>query len=306
MKRSETVKFPNSIQLFKFCQKVLTHLSGDKKVNDQEIGNILDFNPSDCSHWKRGDKSVRSVFSLASLAAKLQVDTALIHDVATGAASLDDAYFEYIESNGVAATLAKSAEAGAEATAAAHARIEAFVNNLHAQSQFTTAPLYLPEVIRFFSFVQMQPIDMIDRLSRVLRTRPGQYTINYRKGDLKSQTRMSVLKDLARIVLEVERARYPELGPVNEKLLAYEQLIFVVNLLAPKAMVREEMSRLDSRRNIVAELAALFWIPKTLLTFQLKSLLLGTTVAAASKATATSTADVVLAAPAAERVHFAS
>ena len=115
---------------------------------------------------------------------------------------------------------------------------------------------------------------------------------------------MSVLKDLSRIVLEVERARYPELGEVNEKLLAYEQLIFVVNLLAPKAMVREEMSRLDTRRNIVVELAALSWIPKTLLTFQLKSLLLGSTVAVASKVT--TTADVVLAAPAAERVNFAS
>ena len=304
MKRSETVKFPNSIQLFKFCQKVLTHRAGDKKVNDQEIGNILDFNPSDCSHWKRGDKSVRSVFSLASLADALKVDAALVHDVATGAASLDDAFFEYIESNAVSATLAKSAEAGEEAIAAARTRIESFVSGLHAQSQFTTAPLYLPEVIRFFSYVQMQPIDMIDRLSRVLRTKPGQYTINYRKGDLKSQTRMSVLKDLGRIVLEVERARYPELGAVNEKLLAYEQLIFVANLLAPKAMIREELARIDSRRNIISELAALFWIPKSLLTFQMKTLLLGSSAVTATRAA--TAANVVLTESVMENVNFAS
>ncbi len=270
MKRSEPVKFPNSIQLFKFCQKVLVHQRGNKKVNDQEIGNILDFNPSDCSHWKRGEKSVRSVFSLARLAEALKVEASLIHDLATGASGLDEAFFEYIESNNVRSTLDKAQASGAEAMNAARIRIEAFVTNLHSQSQFTTAPLYLPEVVRFFPFVQMQPIEMIDRLSRVLRTRPGHYVINYRKGDLKAQTRMSVLKDLARIVFEAERSRYPELGASNETLLAYEQLIFVSSLLAPKAMLLEEMARLDSRRNVVTELAALFWIPKSLLTLQLQ------------------------------------
>ena len=270
MKRSESVKFPNSIQLFKFCQKVLMHQRGNKKVNDQEIGNILEFNPSDCSHWKRGEKSVRSVFSLARLAETLKVDAALIHDLAAGAAVLDEAFFEYIESNNVTATLEKARDAGEEAMSAARQRVEAFVAQLHSQSQFTTAPLYLPEVVRFFSFVQMQPIEMIDRLSRVLRTRPGHYVINYRKGDLKAQTRMSVLKDLARIIFEAERSRFPELGAANEKLAAYEQLIFVASLLAPKSMLLDEMARLDSRKNVVTELAALFWVPKSLLTFQVQ------------------------------------
>ena len=37
------------------------------KVHDQEVGAILSFNPSDCSHWKRGEKHVKSVFALAKL-----------------------------------------------------------------------------------------------------------------------------------------------------------------------------------------------------------------------------------------------
>ncbi len=275
MKRSESVKFPNSIQLFKFCQKVLTHQSGNKKVNDQEIGNILEFNPSDCSHWKRGEKSVRSVFALARLAETLKVEPSVIHDLATGATVLDEAFFEYTESNNVRMTLENARTSGEAALKAARVRVEAFVAKLHAQSQFTTAPLYLPEVLRFFSFVQMQPIEMIDRLSRVLRVRAGHYVINYRKGDLKAQTRMSVLKDLARIVFEAERSKFPELGAVDEKLLAYEQLIFVSTLLVPKTMLLDEMSRLDSRRNVVSELAALFWVPKSLLTFQMQQAISG-------------------------------
>ena len=246
------------------------HQRGNKKVNDQEIGNILEFNPSDCSHWKRGEKSVRSVFSLARLSETLKVETSLIHDLASGAAGLDEAFFEFTESNNVRTTLDKAQDAGEAATTAARQRVETFVSQLHAQSQFTTAPLYLPEVVRFFPFIQMQPIEMIDRLSRVLRTKPGHYVINYRKGDLKAQTRMSVLKDLARIIFEAERSRYPELGAADEKLLGYEQLIFVASLLAPKTMLLDEMARLDTRRNMISELSALFWIPKSLLTFQLQ------------------------------------
>ena len=246
------------------------HQRGNKKVNDQEIGGILEFNPSDCSHWKRGEKNVRSVFSLAKLADALKMDTSLIHDVASGQSVLDEAFFEYLESNSFRVMMDKARSANPDALAAVRARVESFTAQLHSQCQFTTPPLYLPEVLRFFAFVQMQPTDMIDRLSRVLRTRPGQYTINYRKGDLKAQTRMSVLKDLARIVFEAERSRFPELGAATESLISYEQQLFIANLLVPKAMLLEEMGRLDNRRNVVAELAALFWVPKSLICFQLQ------------------------------------
>jgi len=270
MKRSESAKFPNSVQLFKFCQKVLMHQRGSKRVNDQEIGGILEFNPSDCSHWKRGEKNVRSVFSLAKLSEALKVESGLIHDLASGGTALDEAFFEYLESTSLNAVVAKANTAGEETLNAARVRVTAFVNQLHAQCQFTTPPLYLPEVLRFFSFIQMQPTDMIDRLSRVLRTKPGQYAINYRKGDLKAQTRMSVLKDVGRIVFEAERARFPELGASQESVLAFEQLLFTANLLVPKAMLKEEIARLDSRRNVVNELSALFWVPKSLICFQIQ------------------------------------
>ena len=97
MRRSGAVKFPNSVQLFKFCHKVLADQRGGK-VNDQEVGVILNFNPSDCSHWKRGEKNVRSVFALSKLSETLQVEESLLHDVVVGNIRLDEAFFEYCES----------------------------------------------------------------------------------------------------------------------------------------------------------------------------------------------------------------
>lgn len=271
MKRSGAAKFPNSVQLFKFCHKVLTTRKGTK-VHDQEVGSILEFNPSDCSHWKRGEKNVRSVFSLAKLAETLQVDTALIHDVASGACGLDEAFYEWQETAAVKAIQEKIALLGDAEVKAARDRVEAFVAALHEQCDFTTPPLYIPEVMRFFAFVSTQPADMMDKLCRILRVRPGQYTIQYKKGDLKPQTRMCMTRELAKIIFQGERERFPEIGASNAALNEYEELIFTASLLAPKAMLLSEMSKLDSRKNIVNELAALFWVPKSLIGFQLQDI----------------------------------
>ncbi len=273
MKRSGAVKFPNSVQLFKFCQKVLMSQRG-VKVHDQEVGQILSFNPSDCSHWKRGEKNVRSVFSLAKLAEALQVETTLVHDVASGAVGLDEAFYEWQESNAFKALVDKAATAAPSEIAEARRRVEAFVAQLHEQCEFSTPPLYIPEVLRFFAFVTTQPTEMMDKLSRILRVKPGQYSIQFRKGDLKPQTRMCMTKDLARIIFEGERERFPELGPANAKLVELEETIFCASLLVPKNILLAEMAKLDSRRNVVSELATLFWVPKSLVGFQLTDILL--------------------------------
>lgn len=286
MKRSGAVKFPNSVQLFKFCQKVLMSQRGGK-VHDQEVGSILNFNPSDCSHWKRGEKNVRSVFSLAKLAETLQIETTLIHDVASGAVGLDEAFYEWQESNGFKAMVAKALECSAKDLADARRRVETFVTQLHEQCEFSTPPLYIPEVLRFFAFVTTQPTEMMDKLSRILRVKPGQYSIQFRKGDLKPQTRMNMAKDLARILFEGERSRFPELGPANPNLVEYEETLFTAALLLPKNMLLAEMSKLDSRRNVVSELATLFWVPKSLVGFQLQDILRSGERPAAKAATRT-------------------
>ena len=272
MKRSGACKFPNSVQLFKFCQKVLMSQRGTK-IHDQEVGSILSYNPSDCSHWKRGEKNVRSVFSLAKLAETLGVETTLVHDVASGAVGLDEAFYEWQESNQFKNLVSRSAALDSDDLAKVRRRVESFVAELHTQSEFKTPPLYVPEVLRFFSFITIQPTEMMDKLSRILRVKAGQYAIQYKKGDLKAQTRMGMVKDLARIIFEGERARFPEIGEGNPKLYEFEETVFVASLLVPKALLMSEMTKLDSRKNVVSELATLFWVPKSLVGFQLQDIL---------------------------------
>ncbi len=270
MKRSGAAKFPDSVTLFKFCQKVLTSQKG-VKINDQEVGGILDFNPSDCSHWKRGEKSIRSVFALAKIAETLNVDINLIHDVASGAANLEEAMYEWQEAS-LYKGIAQKAMSGTADLAAIRARIESFVQALHAQADFRAAPLYLPEVLRFFAFIVVQPADLVDRLTRILKTKPGQYTLQIRKGDLRPHVRLAMAKDLARIIFEAERARFPELGAMNAETVEFEELFFVAALLAPKALLTEELSKLDNKKNVIQELSQVFWAPKSLIGFQMQDM----------------------------------
>ncbi len=271
MKRSGAIKFPHSVQLFKFCQKVMMHQKGTK-VRDQEVGSILNFNPSDCSHWKRGEKNVRSVFALAKLAETLSVDTTLIHDITSGHADLDEAYFEYLESRACRSLSEQLRLVPQEQVEEVRARVQAFVQQILIESEFQTPPLYLPEVMRSFAFISTQPVDMLDKLSRILRVKAGQYCIQYKKGELKAQTRMSMMKDLARILFQGERGRFPEFGPSNPALLAFEEQQFVANLLIPRQLLLQELSKLDTRRNVINELATIFWVPKSLISYQLQNI----------------------------------
>ena len=114
---------------------------------------------------------------------------------------------------------------------------------------------------------------MMDRLSRILRIKHGQYMIQFKKTELKPQTRMSIAKDLSRIIFEVERESFPELGKGRENLYPYEEIMFVANLLVPKSILLKELQTIDSRRNLVAELSTNFWAPKLLVNFQLQEVL---------------------------------
>lgn len=272
MKRPGVPKFPHSAQLFRFCQKVLSEKKGSK-IHDQEVGNILAFNPSDCSHWKRGEKNVRSVFALATLAETLHVEPSLVHDLAIGTLGVDEAYFEYKESHQFFSTLGKvKITLSAEQCQKTRQQVQTFVEVLHRRSDFATAPLYLPEIFRFFPFVTIQPSEMMDKLTRILRTKPGQYTIQFKKGDLKAQVRMSLAQDLAKILFTAERNRFPELASSTADAKEWEELLFTANLLVPKTLLLEELVKLDTRKNVVAELATLFWVPKSLIGFQLQDL----------------------------------
>src|SRR5690606_14899741 len=76
-------------------RRVLDHKYGGIRVIDQDVGQILGFDPADCSHWKKGKKNIRSIQAMKNIAQHLGVDEKLVVDVAAGDVSDLEAYWEY-------------------------------------------------------------------------------------------------------------------------------------------------------------------------------------------------------------------
>ncbi|MBP6217640.1 MAG: hypothetical protein KA436_03520, partial [Oligoflexales bacterium] len=53
--------YPHSVHLFRFCKRILDDKYEGLRVIDQDIGQILGFDPADCSHWKKGKKNIKSI-----------------------------------------------------------------------------------------------------------------------------------------------------------------------------------------------------------------------------------------------------
>ena len=62
---------------------------------DQDVGQILGFDPADCSHWKKGKKNIKSIQAMKNIADYLGVDEKLVVDIASGSINDKEAYFEY-------------------------------------------------------------------------------------------------------------------------------------------------------------------------------------------------------------------
>ena len=269
---SDDIKFPNSSTLFKFTHRVLTAQRGTR-ISNQDVGDILSFKPSDCSHWKRGAKNVRSYQSLEKLSKAMNIDPSILHDIVLGTTNLDEAFFEYQESLALVEMTKNLESVDPEKLVQSYKKIIKFVDSLHKKSSFNTPPLYILEILRHFSFINIQSNDMVDKLSRVLRIKTSKYMIHYKTGVVKPQVRLSTTKDLAKIFLEAERKKFKELGEVDESTIQFEKFIFCATLLCPKSLLAKEIQLIDCKSNLIDGLSNLFWTPRLIVNFQLKSLL---------------------------------
>jgi hypothetical protein len=271
-KSSESSRFPQSACLFKFCLRALEVRTGGK-VHDQALGNILSYNPSDTSHWKRGKKAVRNIFALEKLAYTLDAAPELIQDVADGVIDLDDAWFEFEEA-------AELRRVNAAMTTSLRIdlnrrlnRIEAVANDILGKARIATIPVFLPELLELFPSIGVQAGEVSDKIARSSRGKPGMFLIRHRKGEMNPHTRAAIVRELARVVLFAEREQLG-IGPRQEILEPIEIIAFSNALLVPKAALQSETQKQLLRADLVRSLAEAFWVPKAIIRTRLKEVVI--------------------------------
>lgn len=274
-KSSETQRFPQSALLFRFCLRVLETRKRGVKVHDQEVGNILQYNPSDTSHWKRGKKAVRSIYALEALSQSLDVDLETIQDVSDGLLEFEEAWFDFSEAE-EERKLVKDLDAGLlRERRDRQIALEKVATQILAKANIGSVPVYLPEVLSVLPFVQVSQGDVSDKIARSSRIKPGQYSIRYRKGELRAHTRAAIGREIARVILYSEREQFSIPARIDN--LAMFEIIDLSNaLLVPKESLRNEMQKISSRVNMVRVLADVFWVPKSVIRSRLAHLVLET------------------------------
>ncbi len=271
-KSTESPRFPQSASLFKFCLRAM-EVRRQSKVHDQEVGNILDYNPSDTSHWKRGKKAVKSIYALDALSHHLNVNPELVQDLADGLIDIDEAWYEFEEAEELKiANQSLTAELKQERRKRL-LRSEQVCAQLLTKANTHSIPIFLPEVVSALPFISIVQGEVAEKIARSSRGKPGQFLIRYRKGDMKAHTRAAIAREIARIVMFSEREPLGLYEP-NPQIEFLEMLDFSNSLLVPREQLIQETESLSSRVDLVKALSEAFWVPKSVIRTRIKQIAL--------------------------------
>ncbi len=298
MKKSSEVKYPHAANLFQFCRRVLDHKFGGIRVIDQDVGQILGFDPADCSHWKKGKKNVRSIYAMKKIAEHLGVDEKLVVDVASGELGDEEAYFETIGygsfevDNRIIESAKKDYYRKYAGTWTREKEIEfknsfnvnetlinKVVKEIHQKIDYKEAPLYLPEVVAAYPKLQLMSFTpKSDDAVEWVISRPGKENameISYLQGkEMRPYVRYRIAKEMSKFFLQDKQPDpVKELGEHGKHLLDVQGNMFAQRLLVPANLIKKEMAELNVTKDLVSQLAELFWVSKGLMNRRLKEIL---------------------------------
>ena len=290
-------RYPNSAGLFQFCRLVLDHKFGGIRVIDQDVGQILGFDPADCSHWKNGKKNIRSIQAVKSIADHLGVDEKLIVDVAAGDLGYHEAFNEYQGygafsiSAGIldsakkdyyrrhAGTWSKNQEAEfSRYFDPAVEEIDTAVTEVHRKINLTEAPLYLPEVVAGYPDLRLVGDAEYQKHNQALigakRGGGGVTTITYQAGmEVQPYMRYCIAKAMTMHFLDISRFDNENFSAYASHALEVTGNLFAARLLVPTNLVRKELANVDVAKDIVTQLAEAFWVSKNFMNRCLKEIL---------------------------------
>ncbi len=298
MKKDSPTKYPYSANLFQFCRKVLDHKFGGIRVIDQDVGQILGFDPADCSHWKKGKKNIRSIQAMKSIAQHLGVDEKLVVDVASGEITDWEAFQEYT-GYGEFVIDPKLFEAAKKDFYRKHAntwtiekeqdfkcqfnlneqQIDAIVQEIHETIKFNEAPLYLPEVIGAFPEIAMRPYEEGEAASspevRISNDEDRRFIVEYPMDvKMRPYIRYQIAKAMSHYFFSKAGISLPDdLGDHGKHVIEVQSNLFAAKLLTPANLLKKELANVNVAKDIVSQLAEIFWVSKTFMNGRLKEIL---------------------------------
>lgn len=300
MKKEAELRYPHSASLFRFCRKILDHKYDGVRVIDQDIGQILGFDPADCSHWKKGKKNIRSIHAMKSIAGHLGVDEHLVADVASGELSDVEAYWEvtgygdfridhkriesskkeFIRENSDIWTRNKEKEFRDFFKIDRNKIIEK-VNEIRECIGFEEAPLYLPEISVSYADLQLRPLVrwVDDEQTTPVKSfyEGSRLIISFKKGlELKPFVRFKIIKSMGEYFIPRRHMQSADMKMLENHVHDVESNIFASYMLAPADLIRKELRRVSQTGDLVHQLAETFWVSRAFINCRISEMMLGT------------------------------
>jgi len=276
MKKIDENRFPNAVNLFWFCRQALELRSGkDLRVIDQDVGAILDYDPADCSHWKKGKKNIRSIDVMKTIANHLDIDERTVIDLSQGRVTLDEATAELKSSDVPALSILAEQVIGQggecelekKAWVAKILKVEdqviEFVSTLHEKGNIRQAPVYLPEVYRLLPQMKGKDFGFDPFMGDVSSAGRSMQTTNPTSRFLGA---MGLFKKM------IEHGEF-DLAEESGVGLHYLSYVFAVELLLPRHLFIQQAMMMHPGSDMVQQLANSFWVSKAVVNYQLKKII---------------------------------
>lgn len=293
MKKIAENRYPNSATLFRFCKEALEiRYEGNVKVIDQDVGAILGYDPADCSHWKKGKKNIRSLSTLRTIADHLAIDERLLIDIAAGKMGLDEAIFEF-RGYGAFALQGRTTENLKKEFFKNPARYTREESRLTFEDlfdvdrpavvkavaavlelgRFEEAPIYIPEIAQLFANFNVVADETLTQATQVVSEGEAldlKVTVKFRGAEMRPYLRFLVAKELYKFLSTTRHTSVSSLRECPEEILDIRANLFAGLLLVPGTMLRREVERVDTAKDIVTQLADTFWVSKALMNQRLR------------------------------------
>lgn len=289
--KAESMKYPQSAELFKFCKEALNIKHNfEVKVIDQHVGAILGFDPADCSHWKKGKKSIKSLQTINSIAKHLEVDARVVSDLIYGRTDLEESIQEFRGYGPMEPSQqfydelkrayfkdpSRFAIDGRSRSLDEVLRIDrpactAAADALIAKAEISSYPIFLEEVCAAVDSVRLiqdapQEGEWGDLVSlRVENSGSPVFTIRIRPGEMKPHVRFLAAKALGQVVLDPG-----SIGTPLTELQEARNNQFALSLLMPSRAFGLALREVDDTRDIIQQLAEMFWLPRSVANSRLK------------------------------------
>jgi len=320
MKKSAENRYPHSAELFRFCKEALNiKHNSEVKVIDQHVGSILGYDPADCSHWKKGKKNIKSLQTVNTIAAHLEIDSRFVTDIISGKSDLEESLQEFKGYGPLALSGRYQDEvkreffrnpakysAGGEARGLEQATSLArdvsltLTRELLAAADVQSLPLMLPELTEALAMrVKLQEApregeSAIAENKLVELSREGDLpVVRWRAGEMKPHVRTLIAREIGRVLLQANgwgaveadtpagaslaggRTGMPNMTAASgasdlDELTNARMNLFAGLLLVPGPLLQKATRSVNHSRDIVGQLADMFWVGRTVMNARLK------------------------------------